>query len=215
MRPITVTVGPLATASANNIALSQTPTTAFTLNGSTVVGGVAVLDVARRVLFTPVGNESANTFTIIGTDAAGNTITDKVAGGNATATYSNLDFKTVTSITLSTGAAAAITVGTNGIASSAWVRLDGWAFPQVSIQCTVNGTVNYTVQQTLDDPNSSTNPVLPYLVTWVSSSDTNVVGATATQQSNYAFVPTFARILLNSGTGSVTATFLQAGNAPL
>lgn len=214
MRPITVTVGPLATASVNNIALSQTPTTAFTLNGSTVVNGVAVLDVARRVLFTPAGNEFANFFTITGTDVAGNTITDVVAGGNATATYSAMDFKTVTSITLASAAAGAITVGTNGVASSAWVRLDGWAFPQVSIQCTVSGTVNYTVQQTLDDPNSPTNPVSPYLVTWVNSFDTTVVGATATAQSNYAFVPVFARVLLNSGTGSVTATFLQAGNAP-
>lgn len=214
MRPITVTVGPLATAVANNIALSQTPTTTFTLNGSLVVSGVAVLDVARRVLFTPAGNESANTFTVVGTDAAGNTITDVVAGGNATATYSALDFKTVTSITLKNGAAGAITVGTNGVASSPWVRLDNWAFPQISIQCNVTGTVNYTVQQTLDDPNSPTDPVAPYLVTWVNSSDTAVVGATSTVQSNYAFVPIFARVLLNSGTGSVTARFVQAGNAP-
>src|ERR1700740_493972 len=98
MRRIVTTVGPLASASTNNIALSQTPTASFTINGSLATGGVATLDVARRVLFTPAGNESANKFTITGTDAAGNVITDVVAGGNATATYSAMDFKTVTSI---------------------------------------------------------------------------------------------------------------------
>lgn len=217
MRPVTVTVGPLASAVANNIALAQSPTAAagFTLNGSLVSGGVATLDVARRVLFTTSGNESANHFTIYGTDVAGNTITDVVAGANIGTSYSALDFKTVTSIAITVNAAANITVGTNGVASSPWVRLDNWAFPQVSIQCTVGGTVNYTVQQTLDDPNSATNAVLPYLVTWVSSSDTNVVGATTTQQSNYAFAPIFARVLLNSGTGTVVGTFSQAGNAPV
>lgn len=215
MRPITVTVGPLAAASANNIALSQTPTTVFTLDGSTVTDGVAVLDVARRVLFTPAGNESANTFTVVGTDVAGNTITDYVVGGNATATYSALDFKTVTSITLAAGAAGAITVGTNTVASSPWVRLDNWAFPQTAVQCNVSGTVNYTVQQTLDDPNSPTNPVSPYAVTWVSSADTNVVGASTTQQSSFAISPIFVRVLLNSGSGSVVSTFSQLGNSPV
>lgn len=211
MRKITVSVGPLAAASANNIALSQTPTTTFTLNGALATGGAATLDTPRRVLFTPAGNESANTFTIRGTDRAGNAQTDVVIGGNATATASVLDFVTVTSITLLVGAAGAITVGTNGVAASGWVRLDEWAAASVALQCVVAGTVNYTVQQTLDDPNSATNLVLPYLMTWFSSSDTNVVGATANQQSNYAFAPIFTRVLLNSGTGTVTMNAEQYG----
>lgn len=214
MRTVSVTVGPLAAASANNIALSQTPTSAFTLNGSLVTGGVAILDVARRVLFTPAGNESANTFTIVGTDAAGNAQRDVVAGGNATATYSALDFKTVTSITATNAAAGAITVGTNGVASSPWIRLDEWANAQCALQCVVSGTVNYTVQQTLDDPNSATNPVNPYQVTWINSSDATLVGATTSIQSNYAFAPVFTKVTLNSGTGSVTYRVTQFGVAP-
>ena len=211
MRPINVTVGPLAAASANNIALSQTPSAAFTLNGALASGGVATLDVPRRVLFTPSGNESANTFTIVGTDLAGNTQTDIVAGGNATATYSALDFKTITSIRAASGAAGAITVGTNGVASSGWVRLDEWALPQIALQTTVSGTVNYTVQQTLDNPNSPTAPTLPYLVTWFNSPDAALVSATGGVQSNYAFCPAYVRVLLNSGTGSVTLRVSQSG----
>lgn len=212
MRTISVTVGPLATAVADNIAESQTPDAgALTLNGALVSGGVAVLDTPRRVLITTAGNESGKTFAITGTNWSGNSISETVAGPNATTVASVLDYATVTSITISATAADAVVVGTNGVAGSAWVRLDEWASPAVAIQCVASGTVNYTVQQTLDDPNSPTNPVAPSAVTWVAHPDTNLVGATGTVQGNYAFVPTYARVLLNSGTGSVTVQFSQSG----
>lgn len=213
MRPVTVQVGPLAAASANCICLSQTPTTSFTIDGANAASGVAVLDTPRRVLFTPAGNESANTFTVRGT-AGNTTLTEVIAGTNATAFYTNLDFDRITSITLSSPAAGAITVGTNGIASSSWVRFDDWALSQVAVQCDASGTVNYTVQQTLDDPNSPTSPVLPYQVTWINCADRAFVSSTTSGQTNYQFAPTFARVLLNSGSGSVTTTFTQFGVTP-
>jgi len=215
MRPVTVTVGPLATASANAICLSQTPAAgALTLNGALVTSGVAVMDQPRRVLITATGNESAKTFTITGTNWSGQVWGETITGPNATTAQSVLDYATVTSITISAAAANALTVGTSGVASSPWVRLDHWSQPETSIQATVTGTVNYTVQQTLQDPNSSTNPVTPSLITWVNSSDPNMVGATGTIQSNYAFAPTFTRITLNSGTGSVSGVFAQSGIVP-
>ncbi len=214
MRPITVSVGPLAAASANNIALSQTPAGAgaMTLNGSLVTAGVAVLDNPRRVLITTA--DTTTVFTITGTTPTGTLLTESFKV--STATYSQLDYSTVTAITVNQGTTAAVTVGTNGVASTPWVRFDDYAPAPASIQCVVTGTVNYTVQQTLDDPNSATNPVLPSAVTWVATSDTAAVGATGSVQTNYAFAPTFARVLLNSSTspGMVTATFLQSGVAP-
>jgi len=214
MRPVTVTVGPLATASANNICTTQTPTTSFTLNGTLVTAGVATLDTPRRVLFTTAANESAKTVTLTGTDWNGAAITEVLGLTNVGVSYTNLDFKTVTAITISSAAAGAITVGTNTIASSMWVRLDEYSLPQTSIQVTVSGTVNYTVQQTLQDPNSPTNPVSPYLVNWVNSADPAVVSSSATVQSNYTYAPAWAKVTLNSGTGSVSAVFAQSGNAP-
>ena len=214
MRPVTVTVGPLATASANNICLSQTPTAAFTLNGALVTSGVATLDTPRRVLFTTVSNESAKTITIVGTDWNYAPQTEVITGPNATTGYTNLDFRTVTSITISAAAAGAITVGTNTIASSMWVRLDSWALAQVALQCTVTGTVSFTVQQTLQDPNSPTNPVLPYLMTWINTSDTAAVNAIASIQTNYGYAPIFAKITLNSGSGSVSSVISQLGSVP-
>jgi hypothetical protein len=212
MRPITVSVGPLAAAAANNIALSQTPAGAgaLILNGSLVTGGVATLDNPRRILITTA--DTTHTFTVTGLTPARTTITEAfvVAGG---ATFSQLDYAKVTSITISGAATAAVTVGTNGVASTPWVRFDDWAPAPASIQCTVSGTVNYTVQQTMDDPNSATNAVTPSAVTWVATSDTAAVNATISLQTNYAYAPVFARVLLNSGTGTVTATFLQSSSA--
>jgi len=101
-----------------------------------------------------------------------------------------------------------------GTKYSRLVRLDEWAPGQVGIQLTVSGTVNYTLQQSMDDPNSPFSPVPEASMTWVNSADTNVVGATATKQTNYQFVPLFCRVVLNSGSGSVTATFVQASVVP-
>lgn len=110
-----------------------------------------------------------------------------------------------------------VSVGPNAAAFPAYtdmVRFDDFAPGLTSIQCTVTGTVNYTLQATLDDPNSATNPVAVGSMTWVDSSDAGVVGATTTKQSNFTFAPTFARIKLNSGSGSVVATFVQSSNGP-
>ena len=198
--------------------------TSVTISGASAAGvtvgmnGVATLDTGRRVLFTSAGDDSAISFTVTGTNIDGSTISETLAGVNASTAYTVLDYKTVTSITTSAAIASTLTVGTNGVASSPWVYFDAYSsMAQVAIQLTASGTVNYTLQQTLDNPNRTTNTtqpntyqVTPAGVTWVSSSDSNAVGATGTIQTNYGAAPVFARILLNSGSGTVTGTFTQA-----
>jgi hypothetical protein len=219
MRPITVTVGPLSAASANNIAQSQTPGAAgaLTLNGSAVVNGVAVLDHPRRALITTT--DTTHTFTITGTNASGMPQSE-VVQNSGTSVQSQLDYATVTSIVINGAATAAVTAGTSGVAGTPWVRLDEWAAQPVSIQCNASGTVSYTVQSSLDDPNSPTNPVAPSATTWVNTPDTNGVNATGTIQTGYpagsgpSIIPLFVRVILNSGTGTVIATVAQLGVAP-
>ena len=212
MRPNRVTVGPLTAASANAICLSQTPSAgALTLNGALVSGGVATLDASRRVLITAAGNESSRTFTLTGTSGSGVVQSETITGPNATTAQSVLDYKKVTSITISGNAAGAVTVGTSGVASSAWIKFNTWALAQVALQTVASGTVNYTVQQTLDDPDNSSDPVVITAITWFSHPDSNLVAATGSFQGNYGYPPVFARVLLNSGTGSVTMTSIQQG----
>lgn len=286
MRPIQVTVGPLAAASANNIATSQTAagagqillngTTAasafsgtgtiagnvltvtavtsgvltpgmslvasganagaavtqyltgtggagtYILNGSqatlgsrTILGnGVAVLDQPRRVLITSAGNDSGITFTVVGTTFGGAAVSETITGGNIAAVATQTDFATVTGVSASAATASTVTVGTNGVAGSAWARFDDWSIGGIFIQAIVNGTVNYTVQQTTDDPNSPTYPISIAAVNWMPTNDQSVVNATASAQSNYIVTPCYARVLLNSGSGVVTTTFIQTGVNP-
>ena len=72
-----------------------------------------------------------------------------------------------------------------GVQYSPLVRLDEWAPGQVGVQLTASGTVNYTLQQSMDDPNSPTNPVAQASMTWVNCADTSAVGASSTVQTNY------------------------------
>ncbi len=210
MRPITVVIGPSLTSTANNIALSQTPGAAgaMTLNGSLVSGGVAILATPQRVLITTA--DSTTVFTLLGTTPTGSLLTETLTS-NGTNVQSALDYATVTKISVNQGTTAAVTVGTNGVGSTPWVRLDEWANSYVTVQCNATGTVNYTVQGTMDDPNQPWGSApLPQNVNWINSSDANAVGATGSIATNFLFSPTYVRVLLNSGSGSVTARFAQA-----
>jgi hypothetical protein len=213
-RAIRVTVGPLAAASANNIALTQTPLAAgnITLNGALVVGGVATLDRPRRVIVTSAGNDSTVTFTAYGTDFSGQALVASVSGAAIGAADFGVSFATITRITTSAATAAAITVGTNGIADSRPICLDIFGFAPCALQVVVSGTVNYTVQQSMDNPNRpiGNGTVLGLAgMTWSNSADTGVVGVAATAMSNFAYAPHFVKLVLNSGTGSATMTIVQ------
>lgn len=203
MRPQVVTVGPLLAANASAL-LSAT---------SLVTGAVALtataVDRARRIIFTSSGNDSTLVYTISGLDWAGNPRSETVSGLSAAAASTVLDYLSGITVSSSGASAGTVAIGTNGVAGSPWVRLDDWAPPAVAIQINVFGQVTATLQQTLDDPNSPTSPVTEAGVVWINSSDTAVVNLTASVQSNYAYAPAYARILLTGGLGSITATFAQ------
>lgn len=188
--------------------------------GALTVGhsGTATMDKARRVAFTSAADDSDITFTIAGTDWNNNVIGEVLTGASGATATSVLSYKTVTSILTSGATSGALEVGSSAIADSPWVRFDDFAAnSQVSIQCTVSGTVNYTVRQTMEDPNYVTNQLptptyqwTPASVAWLDHPDTALVAATATKQGNYGYAPIWAKVVLNSGTGSVTSVFRQA-----
>lgn len=227
MRPITVQAGSFAAASATNIAASQSPGAgAIVLNGTTVSGGVATLDVARRVVLTSGGNDAGLTFTISGTNWSGSAISESLAGGNASAVISVLDYKTVSSVTHTGSVATTLTIGTSAAtfaASSPWVRLDDYGFGPVSFAVdvtTAGGTIAYTVDQSDDDPNL-TLPIVavpPSLMTWITPPDALYNGNTFTNGStsktgSMAARPAWLRLTITAYTGNALATLTvsQAG----
>lgn len=168
------------------------------------------LDTGRRVLFTSAGNDSGISFGLTGTDWNGNPVSETVAGANATTASSVLDYNTITNITTTGAIATTVTVGTSGVAGSPWIDFDELATQgPVSIQVSVTGTINFTVQQTLMSTTNA-DAVAKSAVVWVNHPDSALTAATATAQGNYAYQPAMARVVVNSGTGSVSATFIQA-----
>lgn len=85
--------------------------------------------------------------------------------------------------------------------------LDIHGRPDISLQVTVTGTVNYTVQQTLDNPFD-----LSLTPTWFPHPDPNLVAQTVNRQGNYAYVPAAVRLVVNSGAGSARLTIIQSGD---
>jgi hypothetical protein len=96
-----------------------------------------------------------------------------------------------------------------GAKASAPAVLDYYGQFGVALQVVVTGTVNYTIQQTLDNPLEA--GVTP---TWFPHPDANMVAQTVNRQGNYAYNPVAVRVLLNSGSGSVALTALQVGLHP-
>lgn len=206
MQPQVVNLGPLVAANSALLAASQTPT-----SGTALTQTASQPDVARRILLT-YGNEgSARTLLVTGTNGSGNPITETLAvpsGAGGTVATSQ-DFLTVTSLLPAGGGwTAAVTVGTNGVASTIWKTLDIFQAGDTTFNAVVNGTVNYTVQYTLDDPNNilgnANVPPVPFSVG-------GMIAATANQDG---LIPNGAyawRCLLNSGSGSLKITALQTG----
>lgn len=174
----------------------------------------ATLDTTRKVLFTTTANESANSATITGTDWAGTPISETVTLVNNSTVASALSYLTVGKVTIANAAAGNISVGTNGVAYSQWVRLDTWAPGPVFAQFIVTGTVSYDIQTSNDDPNIPGATITPGTMIW-DSSITGIIGATAGSSINLPASPLFIRILLNSGTGTVTGTISQTGVNPI
>lgn len=89
--------------------------------------------------------------------------------------------------------------------SSAAGVLDTYISPfNVGVGVVVSGTVDYTIQHTFQNVNDPTATIV-----WFSHP--TLVGLTANADGNYAFPVAAVKVLVNSGSGSATATFIQAG----
>lgn len=204
MRILSATVGPLQSASVNAIATSQSgvASTALTLTSSPYT-----LDTPRRIIITSAGDDHLYSVTISGTNWVGIPVTEVLSLTNASAAQSLYDYASITSV-VPNHATSSLQVGTNGVASTVPLFLDRWGYAPTSIQVDVTGTVSATVQQTLDDCNGTAGFTA---VNWINHPDSNLVNLSTNVQGNYAYLPQWVRLVLNSGTGSATIKVLQAG----
>lgn len=217
-QPVVATKALAVAADADGICETQTPAGAgnLTINGAKATGGVASLSSARQVLFTFAGADAARTFVIYGTaDASGIPIQETVSGANSPSTsVTTLNYYTVTRISVDAAMAGALTVGTNGVGASQWYNVNFDAQPfNLSISTSVSGTVNYTIQYTYDNFWGTVDPSAWTIAvgTVTAYSDPILVAQTAAGQTTINDPITGWRVLINSGTGTVTARAIQAG----
>ena len=211
MQPITVSATGI-NADNNNVAASQAVTAATTLTleaGAADLGSPAQLVLETNVDYTGVD------FTVTGTDANGNVISEVIAGPNATTVNSVLYYASVTSITSDGGAeGGTVQVGVTGTVTSRWARMDSWANAQTVAQVNVDGTITYSVETSMDDPNDPISPVSVNDMTWLDALDANLVSESAAKSGLFAYTPTWIRIKGSGGTGTATLKIAQFSNAP-
>lgn len=214
----------LTAAAATAVAASQSGTAnvPLNINGSQASSGVATIGAAassenaggaRRVIITSAGNDSGITFTLTGTNSTGNPIRDVVTGANVGAAVSNYDFVTVTSIIPSANTTAAVTAGTNTTGSTTWIRCNYQITPfEIGMAVVVAGTINYTVEYTYDAIESAGALQSPSSVptAWPHPQFT---AKTANADGTLDNPLNAVRLTINSGTGTATLTFIQAGIA--
>jgi hypothetical protein len=177
----------------------------------------------QRVLVTSAGNDSSLYFRIVGLNQAGFTVSEFLAGSNATYAQSNLDYATIISIqgssssALLTPSATANTVsvgvstnGVNGVGSTLWNIMNWHATPtNIEVSGVVVGAsgVTWTAQYTYDDPNN-----LPSGVGFPQPFNHPLLNAVATSLDGPINDPvTGVRLTINGGTGTIRFTVIQAG----
>jgi len=147
-------------------------------------------------------------FTITGTDANGAAVSEVLVGPNAATVKSVNGYLTITQISVSGAAAAALTVDTVQSGPDQPVVLDKYQNPQnVQIQVDVTGVVNFTVQYTNNDIFNTP----PANVVWTNSPTAALVGGSTNVNGALGAVASAVRLVNNSGGGTAKMTVNQLG----
>ena len=106
---------------------------ALTINGALASGGSVTLSSGRQVTILSSADDTAISFTIVGTDVNGDALTESVTGADAAATATSSGyFKTIASITAVGDPAGNCTAGINANAAdvifAGRTRLQGFSF---------------------------------------------------------------------------------------
>lgn len=160
---------------------------------------------AHFVSLASTANLSAINMTITGTDADGNAQTEVLAGPNNNTVTSVKYFVRVTTISAaSTLGANTMDVGFLAGACSKTLPLDRTAVTfNVGLMVDVSGTINYTVQYTLQDVFAGS---FPSTLTWLNNA-APMASATADQASNYSAPVMATRFILTSYTSTATIRY--------
>ena len=153
MRPKLVTFT-MAALDRNGISVAQTMGAAgnLTITGVLATGGVATLDVPRRVGIYAAGDESGKTFTVYGTSRNGSTISEAITGPNATTVNGTKNYKTVTRVAVDAATAGDVEVGTCALADTQVIPVSCYdSVISYDVHLSSGASLKYEFKYTLDD----------------------------------------------------------------
>lgn len=168
-----------------------------TLDGALTSGGTftAADGLARQISITDLGadDQSGATYTVTGTDANNDSITDAITGPTASATVESAKyFKTITSIAIASPVAGStVDIGTVDEIATQAIPLNYSRGAEASIAAKVTGTVNFTLQETFSNIHANTPDSV---ATWFSV----MANKTADCRSKMTLHATGARVIVNS-----------------
>jgi hypothetical protein len=170
-------------------------------NGEVIIPG----GFERQVTLTSTGNLSAANITITGLSMRGDAQTEVIAGPNNNTVTTTAYWKEIYSVTSSGALATAITLGIGTVGQSNPFLSDYYILGDtVTTQVNVTGTINYSAQITLDNPQTNSAPL------WFSHPTAALVAATTDQIGLLSTPVVGQRILVNSSSGgSLVATIMQ------
>lgn len=217
------------------ISLSFPATNTQQLLSTTVAGGAATASIslnsrypyvfqnlARTITLTSTDNLSGVNFIISGTNQYGVSQSETLAGPNNTVTSVN-QYHTITNISCN-GAYTNFSIGSGSTGTFQWQKLNTMSpYCAVTISAHVTGTINYSINGTLDQleyyNNISSNigqgSTISYVVNTAPS--VNAIDASltsATTSINYTFftpLTALQGIVNSSGGGTLNINILQQG----
>lgn len=178
----------------------------------TLTAGAASLVPPRNVTLTSAGNLSAVTYTIYGTDRAGASISESIAGPNANTVTSVYVYASVTRIAASAANGTDITAGFGLGGYSPWMPLGqgfkGSTFNIRVFRSSTTGTVLYDVEVCSTLVNMRNNlPIngsrVPGIVGDLADDTAVVAAAQSTDSWTPLLVPYAAIRIKNNGTGTL------------
>lgn len=189
---------------ASNICASQSPgagAATLTINGALASGGVIpVQELGYIVGITVAATDlSGRTFTITGTSQDKATQTEDVVGPSSNTVYSTKFFRSISSITVTAGTDAAVTIGTSNITLCAVTP----TFPvdinknYTTVACDIGGSINFTPQKCYERPTAGETP------NWITLQAAGAVDVQTTVTGPVGGV----RVQVNSYTNGATLAF--------
>ncbi len=175
---------------------------ALTLDGADVSGGVASFAAAgdyERVGYQigiySAGNLAGVNFTVTGTDANGDALSETIAGPNNGTAETAGYFRTVTGVSADATVGTDVIVGTVDEFATATLPVDLYC-SQTTIAVNIGGTIDFTVQEAFERPTAGETP------NWIN------ITALATKTADTASTVTDSigavRLIGNSFTGGAT-----------